>query len=144
MNTTLDNSTLFIGTPNRAQTSKRKRWTGRILTGLPALWLAFGGVLNQLDIPQIVEDAQKMGYSLRAWHVLGYVLIAVGVLLCFRRTQVLGAVIATGYLGGAVATHVSHGDPARVFAMPILLAVAIWGGLALQNDRVRALSPFAR
>jgi hypothetical protein len=84
-----------------------------------------------------------MGFYQGRLTLLGVVELAAVLLLAVRRTRPLGAVLITAYLGGAVATHVRLGDPLLTHTLfPIYLALAIWGGLVLTDERVRALSPF--
>jgi hypothetical protein len=116
------------------------RWTGRILSGIPMLFLAFDAVIKVAQLPVAVEASARLGFSANAVLGLGIVELACLVLYAFPRTAVLGAAILTGYLGGAVETHVRLGDP--VFShvlVPIYVALMLWGGLALRDRRVRAL-----
>jgi hypothetical protein len=124
--------------------SKTKLWIGRTLTGLPALFLLWDGAMKFSSLPQIVEATEKIGFHRSTLPLLGAVELLSFVLLSIRRTAPLGAVLATAYLGGAVATHVRLGDPLFSHTLfPVYFAVAIWGGLYLRDPRVRAISPFA-
>jgi DoxX-like family len=115
--------------------SKAMKWTGWVLTALPSLMLFMSGGMKLVQ-PQMLE---KMGYPERLGLVLGIVEIGSTVLYLIPRTTVLGAILLTGYLGGAVATH------ARVlemqFLIPLILGMLVWGGLFLRDPRVRALIP---
>ena len=135
MNTTL--STVTLAPIN---TSKAKLWIGRVLTGLPALFIFVDGLMKQLHLPQVIEASEKIGFHRSTLPLLGALEIISVLLLCFRRTAALGAVLLTAYLGGAVATHVRLGDPLFTHTLfPVFFAIAIWGGLALRNDRIAAL-----
>lgn len=114
-------------------------WGGRVLTGLSALMLVFSGAMKLSGNAQMVEQFEKtFGYPGSTLPIIGVVELACVALYLFPRTAVLGAVLLTGYLGGAVATHVRISDP---FISPVILGVVIWGGLFLRDPRVRALLP---
>jgi hypothetical protein len=139
------NTTLPALTIEPVNVSKAKLWSGRVLTGLPALFLFVDGVMKQLNLQQVVEASAKIGFQRSSLPIIGIIEILAVVCLCFRRTAALGAVVLTGYLGGAVATHVRLDDPLLTHTLiPVFFATLIWGGLALRNDRIRALSPAAR
>jgi hypothetical protein len=114
-------------------------WAGRVLSGLSSLMLVFSGSMKLSGNPQMVEQFEKtFGYPGSTLPIIGVIEIACVALYLIPRTAVLGAVLLTGYLGGAVATHVRIGDP---FIAPILLGAAVWGGLFLRDPRIRALLP---
>lgn len=124
--------------------SQATLWTSRIMTGLPLLFIAFDGVMKFAAIPDVVEASAKLGFGPSTLPVLGTIELLTVALLCLRRTQVLGAVLLSAYLGGAVATHVRMGDPLFSHTLfPIYFAALVWGGLYLRDERVRSLSPFA-
>lgn len=89
----------------------------------------------------VVEGTVRLGYSENVIVPLGIVLIACTVLYLVPRTAVLGAILLTGYLGGAVDTHVRASDGLFPILFPVILGVLIWGGLFLRDDRLRALIP---
>jgi uncharacterized membrane protein YphA (DoxX/SURF4 family) len=125
--------------------SRSRLWLGRVLTGLPVLFIAFDGLMKFMDLPQVVEATEKIGYHRSALPFLGTVELVAVLLVSIRRTAPFGAVLISAYLGGAVATHVRMGDPLFTHVLaPIYLAVSIWGGLYLRDERVRPLSPFRR
>jgi hypothetical protein len=120
--------------------SKGKLWAGRIMSGLPALFLLWGGVMDLVKPKFVVEGTLKMGYPESVIFGLGVTVIVCTILYLIPRTSILGAILLTGYLGGAVATHVRMGEGGNsVFA--ILFAVLLWGGLYLREPRLRALIP---
>jgi hypothetical protein len=124
-------------------TQKSKLWLGRLLTGLPALFIAVDGLMKFLDLPEVVEASAKIGFQRATLPLLGGLELVSVVLLSIRRTAPLGAVLISAYLGGAVATHVRLGDPHFSHTLfPIYFALLIWAGLYLRDERVRALSPF--
>jgi DoxX-like family len=120
--------------------SKKMLWTGRILSALPALLLLFGGVMDLLRPPSVVEGTVKMGYPESVILGIGIAVILSTILYLIPRTSILGAILLTGYLGGAVATHVRILD-LRSIPFPVLFAVLLWGGLYLRDSRLRALIP---
>lgn len=124
--------------------SPSKTWTGRILAGLPLLFLTWDGAMKLIAVPQVVEASARLGFAKSTLPVLGVVELAAVLLTLFRRTRVFGAVLLTAYLGGAVETHVRLGDPLFTHTLfPIYFAALIWGGLSLLDTRIRAASPFA-
>ncbi len=125
------------------RTGSRKRlWAGRIMSGLAILFLAFDGAVKVLELPPVVEGTIRLGYPASVVFGLGIVLLVCLVAHVIPRTSVLGAVLLTGYLGGAIATHVRIGDPLLTHTLfPIYVAVLIWGGLYLRDDRLRAVIP---
>ena len=118
---------------------KRILWAGRVVTALPALMLVFSAFMKLTSNPQMTEQfAGKLGYPAASLRGIGLLEVACVVLYLVPRTAVLGAVLLTGYLGGAIATHVRIGDP---FVAPLLLGVLVWAGLYLRDERLRALLP---
>ncbi|MGH9915007.1 MAG: DoxX family protein [Pyrinomonadaceae bacterium] len=123
-----------------APVSKKMLWAGRIISALPALFLLMDGVMKLAKPAFVVEATVQLGYSESIILGLGIVLIACTVLYLIPRTSVLGAILLTGYLGGAIATHVRVGQDSTIF-FPVFFAVLIWGGLFLRDGRLRALIP---
>ena len=113
---------------------------GWILGLLPALLLLFSAVMKFAKPPAVVDGFHKFGYPDRLIVPLGVVEFACAILYLIPRTATLGAVLLTGYLGGAVATNVRVGDPS--FIMPALCGVVLWLGLFLRDRRLRVLLPF--
>jgi hypothetical protein len=115
------------------------RWTGFAFSAAPALMLLGSAAMKLSHNPMIVEKLQQQfGYSEALLTPLGIVELLCVVVYLTPRTSVLGAILMTGYLGGAVATHVRISD---AFVIPLLLGVFAWGGLFLRDARVRALLP---
>ena len=117
-------------------------WTGRVIGGLPALFLLLGGVMNLFKPAFVVQGTVEMGYSEQIIVPLGAVLATCAVLYLIPQTAVLGAVLLTGYLGGAVATHVRAGHGAFEMLFPVAFGLLLWGGLVLRDRRLRALLPW--
>jgi hypothetical protein len=110
------------------------------MSGLTALFLLFGGVMDLVKPPYVVEGTLKMGYPENIIFGLGVVVLACTILYLIPRTAVLGVILLTGYLGGAVATHVRMND-LRSVPVPVVVAALLWGGLWLRDSRLRALIP---
>ncbi len=121
--------------------SKKMLWTGRITSALPALFLLFDAVAKLVKPAPVVEATVRLGYPESVILGLGIVLLASTVLYLIPRTAVLGAILLTGYLGGAVATHVRVGAGLFSVLFPVFFGVLVWGGLFLRDDRLRALIP---
>jgi len=125
-----------------APVSKKMLWTGRILSGLLGLLLLADSVGKFVKPAAVVEGTVRLGYHESIILPLGIVLFACTVLYLMPRTSLLGAILLTGYLGGAVATHARVGDPLFSHILfPVYLGVMIWGGLFLRDARLRALLP---
>ena len=124
-----------------AQRLKKRQWAGLIISILPALFLLMDGIMKLIRPAIVVETTVHLGYPASVILPLGIVLLGCTVLYLIPRTAVLGAILLTGYLGGAVATHVRVGEGAFPIVFPIILGVLIWIGLYLRDHRLRALVP---
>ena len=125
-----------------APVSKKRLWAGRIMSALPALFLLVDGIAKLAKPAPVVEGTVKLGYPETVIVPLGIILLTCTIIYVIPRTSVLGAILLTGYLGGAVATHVRVGDPLFTHVLfPVYLGVLIWGGLYLRDDRLPALIP---
>jgi hypothetical protein len=117
-------------------------WTGRVLTAIPILFLTFDGASKVMNVAPVREAMAQLGYSPDAGVGIGIILLACVALYAIPRTAVLGAILLTGYLGGAIATHVRVGNPLFSHTLfPIYIAAIVWGGLYLRDARLRALVP---
>lgn len=120
-------------------TSKPVLWVGRVLSALPVLMLTFSAVMKFSRSPQVLEGfVGKFGYPEGTLLPIGVVELCCALLYAVPRTSVLGAILVTGYMGGATATHVRVSDP---WFMAVLLGVVAWAGLYLREPRLRALLP---
>jgi len=124
-----------------APVSKAALWTGRIMSALPVLMLLFSGVMKFIPSPQLEEGFKHLELPVSMAFGLGVLELACTVVYLIPRTAVLGAILLTGYLGGAILTHLRVGD---VYGMQAVLGVLLWGGLYLRDPRLRALIPFVR
>jgi len=127
----------FLSQP--APLSKKAMWSGRIMSGLPVLLLVFSATLKFLRPAFMLQTFAHLGIPERLVFPLGVLELTCTIIYLIPRTSVLGAILLTGYLGGAVLTHLRVGEP--VF-MPLIAGVLVWGGLFLLESRVRALIPF--
>jgi hypothetical protein len=116
-------------------------WTGRVLTALGALFMLLDGVMKLVKPAPVVEATVRLGYPEDVILGLGIVLLACTVLYLIPRTSVLGAILLTGYLGGAVATHVRVWEGLFPVFFPVIFGAVLWGGLVLRDARLRALVP---
>lgn len=121
--------------------SKKTRWAGIIISALPALLLLFSGVMKVVKPAGVPEEFARQGYAENLALSIGILELACTVVYIIPRTSVLGAILLTGYLGGAVATHVRIGDPLFNVLAPALFGALIWGGLYLRDERLRAILP---
>ncbi|MBX3404098.1 MAG: DoxX family protein [Phycisphaeraceae bacterium] len=115
---------------------------GLVLTALVALLLTFSAVMKFLRPPEMIEQFEGvLGYPARLAVPIGMVELLCVVLFIIPRTAALGAVLLTGYLGGAIATHVRIGDQ---FIAPVIVGVVVWLALFMRDPRVRSLLPLRR
>jgi hypothetical protein len=120
--------------------SKSRLWTARILSGLAAAFLLFDAVMKLVKPPVVVKATVELGYPESTIVGIGVVLLVCMLLYLIPRTSILGAVLLTGYLGGAVASNVRIGNPLFSHVLfPIYVAALVWGGLYLRDTRLRTL-----
>ncbi len=138
---TLDSTTtLPISQASSSATTLGRIWTGRVSSGLSALFLTWDGVMKLVQPPVVVKASAQLGYTAHAVFVLGLLLLAFVALYLIPRTAVLGAVLLTGFLGGAVAINVRLGNPLFSHVLfPIYVAALFWGGLYLRDGRLSRL-----
>jgi hypothetical protein len=121
-----------------APVSKSRLWGGRIISAIPVLLLLASAVMKFVKPAAVVEGFTHLGWPERYALGLGIVELGSTVVYVIPRTAVLGAILMTGFLGGAVATHMRIGEP---FYLQVLLGVLVWAGLFLRDARLRALIP---
>ncbi|HEY4304809.1 MAG TPA: DoxX family protein [Gemmatimonadaceae bacterium] len=125
------------------QSSTAATWGGRILTGISIAFLLFDAITKLAQVKAVTDTMPQLGWSASLAAPLGAVLLVCVISYAIPQTAVLGAIFLTGYLGGAVATHVRVGNPLFTHILfPTYLGAMIWGGLHLRDARVRALIPF--
>jgi hypothetical protein len=129
-----------LAAPAAARASSRARLAGRILSGIAVLFLAVDVTFKFSTSQEVIEGTTQLGWQLHHMPIIGMIQIALLVLYLIPRTAPLGAILWTGYLGGAIATHLRVDNPLFTHILfPIYVAAFIWGGLYLRDARVRAL-----
>jgi hypothetical protein len=121
-------------------------WIGRTLSALVILFLLMDAGMKIAALPIVTESAVMIGWTGDAgfWRAMGLLLLAITALYAWPRTAVLGAILLTGFLGGAVATHLRMGDPLFSHTLfGVYLGIALWGGLWFRDARVRNLLPIS-
>ena len=119
--------------------SSAQRWAGLILSVLASLFLLFDGAMKLVKPPVVVQATIQLGYPESAILGIGVTLLACTLLYIVPRTSILGAVLLTGYLGGAVASNIRAGMPLFNVVFPMIVAAMLWGGLWSRDLRVRSL-----
>ena len=122
-----------------APVSKKTLWAGYIMSALPVLILLLSAAMKFANPPPVAEGFKHLGLPESFALGLGVLELSCTLLYIIPRTSVLGAILLTGYLGGAILAHLRVGDP---FFGPVIFGVLIWGGLFLRDPRLRALIPF--
>ncbi|MET4084127.1 hypothetical protein ABIB40_004101 [Pedobacter sp. UYP30] len=119
--------------------SKIRLWASYILQGIVVVMFLMGSVMNLLQSTEAVKGATEMGYPKEAVLYLGIALLIGTLLYAIPKTIIIGAIILTGWLGGAIATHIIHGDPIFNIIFPILFGLVIWASIVLRNDKLKAV-----
>ena len=128
---------------NAPPVTKKIRWGGMTLSALSVAFLLFDSLMKLAKVPPVLEAMQRMGYPEATARPIGLILLACVVLYVIPRTAVLGAILLTGYLGGAIATHVRVEDLLFSHTLfPVYVGALVWGGLYVRDARVRALAPW--
>jgi len=119
--------------------SKKSLWAGRIISAVIVLFLLFDGGVKVMRLAPAVDATVRLGYPARLLLAIGIAELTCAVLFVIPRTSILGAILLTGYFGGATATQVRLEDP--WFFFPIVIGVLVWLGLYLRDQRLRELVP---
>ena len=122
-------------------TDKTTIWAGRIISAFAVLFLIFDSVIKVLSMAPAVESTTQLGYPASLVVGIGILELACLAVYVIPRTAVLGAILLTGYLGGAIATQVRAGSPLFSIIFPVIVGALVWGGLFLREERLRALIP---
>ena len=126
-------------------TPKLMRWAGTGLSALVVLFLIFDGVIKVMRDPHVDQAMKPLGYPLDLSPTIGVIELACLILYVVPPTSILGAVLMTGLLGGAIASHVRVGDPLFSHTLfGVYVGVLAWGGLYLRDARLRSLLPLRR
>jgi DoxX-like family len=136
MESTMQSSTQSAPVP------KARIWTGRVISALITLFLIFDGVTKVIKVPQVIAASAKIGFSAGDVVAIGAVLLICTALYVIPKTSTLGAILLTGYLGGATATNVLAHTAAFNTSFPVIFGILVWLGLYLRHDGLRALVPF--
>jgi hypothetical protein len=138
MELTLD--TQAQGKTHATSAPRVRLWTGRVLSALATLFMLFDSAGKLLRLDPVLKGTAELGYQTSAIVPIGLMLLGCVVLYLVPRTALLGAVLLTGYLGGAVASQMRVGNPLLSHTLfPVYFAALVWGGLYLRDGRVRAL-----
>ncbi len=125
--------------PATTTISKKRLWAGRILSGWAALFFLMDGGMKLFKPPAVVEATVHLGYPESDIAGIGVVLLACTVLYLIPRTAMFGAVLLTGYLGGAVASQLRVSAPWFNILFPVAFACFAWGGLYLRDNRLQSI-----
>ncbi len=117
-------------------------WSGRIISGLVTAFMIFDGTLHIMKPPPVVQAFSQLGFPIRLAVPLGLVSLTCALLYAIPQTSILGAILLTGYLGGAVAIQVPTGHSFfGEVIFPVYVGIFVWGGIYLRDERVRNLIP---
>ena len=125
--------------------SNKALWTGRVVSGLVVAFLLFDGAIKLIPLDIVISTSRELGIPAEFARVLGVLTLLGAALYAFPRTAVLGAILLTGYLGGAMASHLRIGSPLFSHTLfGLYLGLMVWGGLWLRARSLRSLIPFRR
>jgi len=119
--------------------SNKALWAGRIVSAVPVLLMGIGGIFMLIDPAPMLKTFSELGYSAHLVRPIACVEVVCVLIYMIPRTAILGAILLTGYLGGATATHVRAGQP---FYLPVAVGVLVWLGLYLRDGGLRTLIPW--
>jgi hypothetical protein len=120
-------------------------WTGRAVSALVIVFLLFDGAIKMVPMDIVITTGEQLGIPSELARVLGTLTLLSTVLYMIPQTSMLGAILLTGYLGGAIATHLRVGSPLFTHTLfGVYLGLLVWGGLYLREPRLRELIPFRR
>lgn len=126
-----------------APVRKWQVWVGRIATALPILLFLFSASMKFSASPEVIDlFVNKFGFPVSTLLPIGILELLCALIYAIPKTSVLGAVLLTGYLGGAIVTHLRVGDPA--FISPLLIVMVVWLGIYMREDRLRAILPIRK
>jgi DoxX-like family len=125
--------------------STKKLWIGRILSALAVLFLLFDAVIKLVKIPAVAQSFSQLGYPINLAVTIATLELVCVAVYVIPSTSVLGAILLTGYLGGAIASHVRVGNPLFSHVLfPVYIGALLWGGLFLREGRLGSLVPLRR
>ena len=117
-------------------------WMGRSVSTLVVLFCAFDGIMKAIKEPHVIAASAEFGFSADQIALIGALMLACTILYAIPRTAILGAVLLTGYLGGAVVSNIRVGHSLFECIFPVIFGVLAWGGIFVREPRVRGLIPF--
>jgi len=124
--------------------SKGAVWTGRIITGVIVLFLLMDAFMKVVESGPAMEGSVQLGWPEQAVQGIGIVLLLATVLYIIPRTSILGAIILTGYLGGATAVMLRAMQPGHPYLFPVVFGVLVWAGLFLRDEKLRIMIPLKK
>jgi DoxX-like family len=125
--------------------SSKAIWTGRAMSALVIVFLLFDGAIKMVPMDIVITTGEQLGIPAELARVLGTLTLLSTILYMIPQTSMLGAILLTGYLGGAISTHLRVGSPLFSHTLfGVYLGLLVWGGLYLREPRLRALIPFRR
>jgi hypothetical protein len=127
-----------------SQQSKAPLWIGRVLSGICIIFLLIDSVPKIVQAAFSVEGSAQIGWPADLLKPIGYILLASTLIYSIPRTAILGAILLTGYLGGAVAVMLRAGLPGHPFYFPVIFGILIWAGLYLRDEKLRAMFQLRR
>jgi DoxX-like family len=131
--------------PNVATSISRTLiWVGRVVSTLVVLFCAFDGIMKVIKEPHVIAASAEFGFSTNEMVLIGVLMLACTVLYAIPRTAILGAVLLTGYLGGAVLANIHVGHPLFECIFPVIFGALAWGGVFVREARLRELTPFRK
>ena len=120
--------------------SRKALWTSRVMRAIVVLFLLMDAGIHIATPAPVVEAMTQLGYPLNVTVTIGVIELILTALYVIPRTSIFGALLLTGYLGGAVAAHMRVGNPVfESYIFPLMMGVLLWGGLVLIDSRLRAL-----
>jgi len=128
-----------------ASVSKKKVIIGRIMSGIAVLFMLFDSINKILKTPQVMQASVKLGYPENTIPIIGLILLVLTIIYIIPRTSIFGAILLTGYLGGAVASNLRIMNPLFSNTLfPIYFAVLVWGGIYLRDNFISQFIPFRK
>jgi hypothetical protein len=141
-------SAVAVPDAGESETQLLPKWqtrTGLVLSGVVSMLLMMDASMKVMQVPEAIQGTRQLGYPVGMIVPLGLIQLVCLALYIIPRSAVFGAILWTGYFGGAVATHVRLGNPwATHILSPVYVAIFLWGSLWLRDARVRAILPFRR
>jgi hypothetical protein len=124
---------VLAGSESAISHSRPALWTGRVITALVVLFCAFDGIMKVIKEPHVIAASAELGYPPNSMAAIGALLLACTVIYVIPRSAVLGAILVTGYLGGAVASNVRISHPVFECIFPVIVAILVWAGPLLRD-----------